>query len=111
MTEAAPQTLTQFLQERIDADEAWTMRRLGPAVVYDPFPGGPDDPHRVLDEVEAKRRILAMSAGSGDFHQGVLAREGYRPFDTPSVDILTRVQQILALPYADHPAYREEWRP
>lgn len=45
------------------------------------------DPHRVLAECEAKRRIVNIVPDL----QGVLG--------------------ALALPYANHPDFREEWRP
>jgi hypothetical protein len=48
------------------------------------------DPARVLREVEAKRQIIDLVAG---------AYAGY--------SVLPR----LALPYADRPGYREEWKP
>ena len=48
------------------------------------------DPARVLAECEAKRRLIAL--GEKDSYWD---------------DVL----RILALPYADHPDYREEWRP
>jgi hypothetical protein len=55
------------------------------------------DPARVLAECEAKRRII------GDR----LFRESQRP------DVLSifgeRIMSTLALPYADHPDYRQEW--
>jgi hypothetical protein len=53
------------------------------------------DPARVLREVEAKRRIIDLADSLGyvtnDAEPAILA--------------------ALALPYADHPDYREEWRP
>ncbi|MGW4757738.1 DUF6221 family protein [Streptomyces chartreusis] len=51
------------------------------------------DPARVLREIDAKRRILATLREEG----------GDRMF----ADIF----QLLALPYADRPGYREQWRP
>lgn len=50
------------------------------------------DPARVLREVEAKRLIVA----------------GIDPEDPPD---LVAVLRLLALPYVDHPDYRDEWRP
>ncbi|MFB4285689.1 DUF6221 family protein [Nonomuraea sp. MTCD27] len=55
------------------------------------------DPARVLREVEAKRRMLQAHIG----YYG-LGMDEYWPIPT-----LT----LLALPYANHPDYREEWRP
>lgn len=51
------------------------------------------DPARVLREIDAKRRIL-----------NTLHEEGG---DRMFADIF----RLLALPYADHPDYREEWAP
>lgn len=51
-------------------------------------------PARVLAEVEAKRRIVDETWGGPD-HQ----------------DMWDHHVRLLALPYADHPDYREEWRP
>lgn len=53
-------------------------------------------PARVLAEVDAKRRILdwAIEYMEGD----------YAPWNETCV-------QLLALPYADRPGYRAEWRP
>jgi hypothetical protein len=50
------------------------------------------DPARVLAECEAKRRIVEMHA---------YQEEHFTPDEL----------RALALPYADHPDYREEWRP
>lgn len=49
------------------------------------------DPARILAECEAKRAIVAYD----------------------HVDLATYIDmtRLLALPYADHPDYREEWRP
>ena len=55
---------------------------------------------RVLAECESKRRIITL-CGVDPLQPGAL---------------LLRVQtdavvRLLALPYADHPDYREQWRP
>lgn len=52
---------------------------------------------RVLREVDAKRRILD-------------AYENYDN-DAPELDVPESVLRLLALPYADHPDYRDGWRP
>ena len=48
-----------------------------------------NDPERVLAECEAKRRIVERFAPTCNGYSELIA--------------------ILALPYADHPDYREEW--
>src|SRR3954471_23024435 len=54
------------------------------------------DPARVLADCEAKRRIVALASD---------ALESERP------GVLGAVAELLALSYADHPEYDEEWRP
>lgn len=61
------------------------------------------DPARVLREVEAKRRILELHVF------------GERVCDQCSNDWHTEMRpcltlRALALPFADHPDYREEWK-
>jgi hypothetical protein len=132
--------LVAFLRARLDEDEATARAAFGfdpewqieaaknPAhrsyrsvvrsaqseVITDDIDDGPavhiarHDPARALREVEAKRRILEIHYD----YRGVcptcfslrnppIQREPY-PCDTA---------RMLALPYADHPDYRAEWRP
>ncbi|GAA1431763.1 hypothetical protein GCM10009601_51410 [Streptomyces thermospinosisporus] len=55
------------------------------------------DPARVLREIDAKRRLI----GRINTHATVMG------WDEIHGDLL----RSLALPYADRPGYREEWRP
>lgn len=55
------------------------------------------DPARVLAECEAKRQIVERCAAVD--------------FAMPSTHLAHGVLALLALPYADHPDYRDEWRP
>jgi hypothetical protein len=121
-------TLTEFLLARIAEDEEyaqrgtrgrWKLGGLDDAELGDAWWLNSADqqhawrwyPDRVLTECEAKRRIVEMANGSADFDTA-MPRPGYaQHYHSPSADILIRVQQLLALPYADHPDYREEWRP
>jgi hypothetical protein len=66
---------------------------------------------RVLAECEAKRRIVAMLDESLDFTEAMPTPGYARAYHSPSLDVLVRVEQILALPYAQHPDYRQEWTP
>lgn len=68
------------------------------------------DPARILSEVDAKRQILTLCEpplvdvrGPGDSEPQFVPGEG-----APWGDDVLR---LLALPYADHPNYRPEWRP
>lgn len=85
--------LTEFLLARIAEDEA-----------EQPCEWGCHD--RVLAECETKRRIV-------EDYQGVTLRPmlGDNPIVKGFVSAMDGVLAALALPYADHPHYREEWRP
>ncbi|MFI0233131.1 DUF6221 family protein [Streptomyces sp. NPDC017086] len=85
------------------------------------------DPARVLREVEAKRKIVdTYLPPDADPHPGLpcINYEGQRPIHYDDVEPCWRHQKanerlvrhdyvlrLLALPYADHPDYRAEWRP
>ncbi|MER6834265.1 DUF6221 family protein [Streptomyces cellulosae] len=65
------------------------------------------DPVRVLREIDAKRQLI---------HRYERAMENRRahPDDLASAGALLALHgavKLLALPYADRPGYREEWRP
>lgn len=57
------------------------------------------DPARVLAECEAKRRIMGLVTQMGGYYEPDAGRVG------------AEVLRALALPYADHPDYRDEWKP
>ncbi|MVO84166.1 hypothetical protein GPA10_05115 [Streptomyces sp. p1417] len=61
-------------------------------------------PARVLREIDAKRRILAEHALNGWACTTCDNGEVEQVFPCPTL-------RLLALPYADRPGYREEWRP
>ena len=69
-------------------------------------------PARVLAECEAKRRIVeaADEATGLDMQVDSEFRVGFRDTSTEPYlgDVILRA---LALPYADHPDYRGEWKP
>jgi hypothetical protein len=58
------------------------------------------DPARVLAEVDVRRRILELYGVSTD-----------RQLDPTAWELMKHAVRALALPYADRPGYREEWRP
>jgi hypothetical protein len=76
------------------------------------------DPARVLREVEAKRRIIererwhphgGLECGG---HPGSYLPHGdYGPGYCGRMDEENPTLRDLAIIYADHPDYREEWRP
>ena len=59
------------------------------------------DPARVLAEVDAKRRTLNLHPLRSD---GRICNEDEDIYPCETV-------RLLALPYADRPGYRQEWRP
>lgn len=68
-------------------------------------------PARVLAECAAKRRIVELHRG-----QKALWDDDENPLEVvecPECGVLfpCPTLRLLALPYADHPDYREEWRP
>jgi hypothetical protein len=111
--------LTEFLLARIAEDEAGAREAQALANIYtDPqwhwlvahndgsrWQQTSHDPARVLAECEAKRRIVqTMQTAEDQAWQDGEAR--------PVIEyIAARTLRTLALPYADHPNYREEWRP
>lgn len=66
------------------------------------------NPACALAEVEAKRRILDALAErlDADCEDG-----GWEAADAETDGMATTTLRLLALPFAGHPDYREEWRP
>ncbi|GAB2731670.1 hypothetical protein GCM10027072_27960 [Streptomyces bullii] len=83
------------------------------------------DPARVLREIDAKRQVVTGYVKAIEtMEELALLRErmkasGQDTFMTEMErvsaihrrDVLNGVLRLLALPYADRPGYREEWRP
>lgn len=102
-------TLVEFLLTRIAEDEAGSQAATGAFSKEWPY-----TPERVLDECDAKRRIVKRAANMAvpyapadpDFWNP------YQYAEEEGIEEMGRwLLQTLALPYADHPDYREEWRP
>ena len=100
-------TLTEFLLARIAEDEEWAMTSASTSTpgsfTRDNYGALLIQPTRVLAECEAKRRIIE------------LANEQWGELDLYTTGEIppewVRVLELLALPYADHPDYRQEWKP
>jgi hypothetical protein len=60
------------------------------------------DPAHVLADVEAKREVLRLAERAHDYHETFM-----NSFAAAMEDAL----RLFAQAYADHPDYREEWRP
>ncbi|QFU87864.1 DUF6221 family protein [Amycolatopsis sp. YIM 10] len=78
------------------------------------------DPKRALDELEAKQRIIELHASRISIWWPdqeacevevckVCSESEYSP--DGDVEAPCPTVRLLALPYAGHPDYREEWRP
>lgn len=71
-------------------------------------------PARVLAEIAAKRRLLELHAVRERGDGCVVCDDGNDScgcLSGPSWGYPCDTVKTLALPYADHPAYRDEWRP
>lgn len=64
-------------------------------------------PARILAEVDAKRRLLEKAADAERYSRTTWANAG----SVGAASAYRATLRLLALPYADHPDYREEWRP
>ncbi|QGZ53356.1 hypothetical protein GPZ77_34565 (plasmid) [Streptomyces sp. QHH-9511] len=127
--------LVQFLNDRLDEDERAarragdSFRQIGETGVIVATEGDRaeecasanwtgiadhivrHDPTRVLAEVDAKREVAnAYERAVAEFQNSGPAMVSYDRL-TGSVSSLRTALEFLALPYADHPDYREEWRP
>lgn len=98
--------LAEFLLARIAEDEADARG----------FDGGYCQwgSARVLAECEAKRRIVEWCSERNRIWAGTLADDPTDPTKHIPGDYVHKedapVLRLLALPYADHPDYRQEWR-
>ena len=105
--------LVAFLLERIAEDEA-SARRAAEGLAVMNATGlqvmGREVyiPARVLAECDAKRQIVEAAAIGLDF--GGQSNWAYDPYEDHAPEFAEFVLAALALPYADHPAFREEWR-
>lgn len=69
-------------------------------------------PGRAVAEVAAKRRIIDAAEEATSLDAMVDTDRRVRPRDlTAEPYVGDVILRALALPYADHPDYREEWRP
>lgn len=95
-------TIIEFLEARIAEDEQtanWAIEGGDPSPTIGPT--------RLLAECEAKQWILALR----DTWQREAEALGDIPLLASRVSAADAILRVLALPYADHPDYRQEWRP
>lgn len=129
--------LTEFLLARIAEDEAesggeshWQSRYQDPPAVglESTHDGLIIDPARAMAECEAKRQLLGLHWFQEFTHRlqtdenGVQSEIEVGSFEDivgprgtchtcSEIEFPCRTLRAIALPYADHPDYREEWRP
>jgi hypothetical protein len=114
--------LSEFLLARIAEDEdharrlrnAYDLDLLSvPAVLVNA--GALVIPGNVLAECDAKRRIVEECTSPTTervmVRAGVYGYQPRRVVRTDDLDIAEGVLRSLAQPYAEHPDYRDEWRP
>jgi hypothetical protein len=107
------QRLVEFLAARLVEDEAvaFAVRRDGSR--WELIDWGDEQNHsfghrwnpaRVLEEIDAKWRVLAYCEGMDSLMSTRLGTS-----DDASILALEFTLPSLTLPYADHPEYRSEW--
>lgn len=109
MSDTATLTLTDFLLARIAEDEGYAhyLRNVG---VTGPQYGTINEAltevvGRVLSDCEAKRRVVEIHTGN---HECASLDDSCCWIADGAICETVR---HLASPYADHPGYRDEWRP
>ena len=101
-------TLTEFLSERIAEDER-EVRSFG---TPPPMEEGPIPYPRLLVECEAKRRLLDLADTATDYDEDLWSEFGIGRRDMEKHPYLgDLILRALALPYAAHPDYLNEWKP
>lgn len=70
------------------------------------FVDGVPTPEQVLADIEAKRRIVELHT-----HPAMACYWSHDGGAVHEIGELCETLAALALPYVDHPDYREEWRP
>lgn len=111
--------LIPWLRAQLDDDERIAREAEGPGYFYAEGHSDnvwaflerwcPDNPKFVLDDIEAKRRILDLHMPAAPGYSCPTCWEGAEgggPLGAPCPTV-----RLLALPYADRSGFREEWRP
>lgn len=102
--------LVEFLLARLYEDRFAAYRELGR---HDVVLLGAFSPVRVLAEVEAKRQIVDLwrEAAEGLDEDEIAFVMSMSEYPSGVLTVLSATLRRLALPYADHKDFREEWRP
>jgi len=99
--------LAEFVAARLDEDEAAANAWLP---VGNPTSAQREhiasaDPGRMLREVEAKRKILALAAEADDIEECLIFETATRPPQAGRVTIGDKIRRQLASAWSDHPDY------
>jgi hypothetical protein len=97
--------LAKFLLARIAEDRQQIERVIDASPHWPRDPSNPQDPARLLAECDTKRHIVAQAGQAEADYNAHNA-----PWPGPD-GLYGWLLRSLALPYADHPEYRPEWRP
>jgi len=100
-------SLTEFLKARFDEDEAVARRRIEAGHCVWPILGTGEA--RALAECEAKRRIVRRAHAASDAASERGLDDRAWAIRRASADSWRLALSDLALPYADHPDYQQEW--
>ncbi|MFM9703570.1 DUF6221 family protein [Streptomyces galilaeus] len=120
--------LVQWLGAQLDEDETEARRGYLKAEPLPDFDGWdksttaglpPAVAARVLREIEAKRQLVklhgraTLHAGGGAqyFDTTTVCRSCEANYQFPELSWPCTTLRLLALPFADRPGYRKEWRP
>ena len=103
--------LVKWLHEQLDgeAEDVEESRALSPDDLHWSMPSWLHR-RRLMAEIEAKRQILdAYVRELEDYEQ--YKDDAHVWASSRESDTLERVVRLLAVPYAEDPGYRDEWRP
>jgi hypothetical protein len=111
--------LVVWLRRQIDEDERQSpdVHLLRCEKLLSTWPSAADKicncglPARVLREVEAKRRIIELHPLVTYTDEEPGYRQILNDHTCPGRQAPCTTLRLLALPYADRPGYRQEWRP
>jgi hypothetical protein len=112
--EQAAQHVLSLESDEFAWEYHWAMHgRYRGRVTRQSFQPGAPTPRRVLAEAEAKRQMLdaILALKPSRYRVASASRAGTWKAGPIGPDPRDLLLPLLVLPYADHPEFREEWRP
>lgn len=109
-------TIVEFLTARLDEDEsvvrAWQAKLDTDLAIPASLLGGLRDPKYMHADIASKRAIVHQHGANDGAHE---CPEGFMDGaeTEPHIgwELVCMTQRYLAIPYADHPDYQQEWKP